>query len=347
MIIMYMTLYWHCFKDVLTTGIWEELNEFTDPELKRLAEAIPEAVLGSRAGSTTTKYLGAFRRWKAWAKSHKLPVFPVKAAHLVVYLQYISETTKSKAAVDLVFNAIAWVHSIGGKSSPTKEAFVVATLKGLQRKHAKPVIKKKPFTTDMLRAIAEDVMKTRSLSDLRLGTACLLAYSAFLRFDELSRIRPADITFNESWISIRIDKSKMDQLRKGEEVIVAKTGSSLCPVAMLELYMAQAGIQRTDKSFLFRQITKSRKGERLKAGGSLSYTRLRECLKEKLVQLGYQAPQFGLHSLRAGGATAAANAKVPDRLFRRHGRWKTEIAKDGYVEDSLEARLSVSNSLGL
>ena len=73
---------------MLTTEIWEELNEFTDPKLKRLAKATPGAVLGSRAGSTTTKYLGAFKRWKAWARSHKLPVFPVKAAHLVVYLQY-------------------------------------------------------------------------------------------------------------------------------------------------------------------------------------------------------------------------------------------------------------------
>ena len=182
---------------------------------------------------------------------------------------------------------------------------------------------------------------------MRLATACLLAYSAFLRFDELSRIRPADISFFEAWISIKINKSKTDQLRRGDQVVVARTNSSLCPVAMLESYMSQAGMQRAEKGFLFRRITKSRNGERLRAGDALSYTRLRECLKEKLLQLGYQAPQFGLHSLRAGGATAAANAHVPDRLFRRHGRWKTEVAKDGYVEDSLEDMLSVSNSLGL
>ena len=35
-----------------------------------------------------------------------------------------------------------------------------------------------------------------------------------------------------------------------------------------------------------------------------------------------------MHSLRAGGATAAANAGVPDRLFKRHGRWKSESAKE-------------------
>ena len=38
------------------------------------------------------------------------------------------------------------------------------------------------------------------------------------------------------------------------------------------------------------------------------------------------------------GATAEANAGVPDRLFKRHGRWKSESAKDGYIKDSMEKR---------
>ena len=53
---------------------------------------------------------------------------------------------------------------------------------------------------------------------------------------------------------------------------------------------------------------------------------------------------FGMHSLRA---TDAANAGVPGRLFKRHGRWRSESAKDGYVIDSVERRLSVSKSLGI
>ena len=63
--------------------------------------------------------------------------------------------------------------------------------------------------------------------------------------------------------------------------------------------------------------------------------------------LGMDPLQFGMHSLRAGGATAAANAGVPDRLFKRHGRWRSESAKDGYVKDSVDSRLSVSKSLGI
>ena len=51
--------------------------------------------------------------------------------------------------------------------------------------------------------------------------------------------------------------------------------------------------------------------------------------------------------LRSGGATAAANAGIPDRLFEWHGRWSSNLAKDGYVKDSLSSRLSVSEAFGL
>ena len=56
---------------------------------------------------------------------------------------------------------------------------------------------------------------------------------------------------------------------------------------------------------------------------------------------------LGLHSLRAGGASTAARSDVNERCIRRHGRWKSDVSKDGYVEDTFEKRLSVSQDLGL
>ena len=56
---------------------------------------------------------------------------------------------------------------------------------------------------------------------------------------------------------------------------------------------------------------------------------------------------FRMHSFRAGVASAAANAGVADRFFQRHGRWWSVLAKDGYMDDGLEARLSVSENLGI
>ena len=79
----------------------------------------------------------------------------------------------------------------------------------------------------------------------------------------------------------------------------------------------------------------------------MSYTTVREAVLEKIEAIGLDKRQYGLHSLRAGGASAAANAGVPNRMFKRHGRWRSKNAKDGYVEDSLTSRLQVSKAIGL
>ena len=125
---------------------------------------------------------------------------------------------------------------------------------------------------------------------------------------------------------IHILSSKTDQYRQGDSVLVARTGSPTCPVAMLERYYSLAALPKQSKLRLFRGIVVTKNGQRLRSEGSLSYTRLRELFLNKLAELGFDPKQFGLHSLRSGGATAAANSGVPDRLFKRHGRWRSESA---------------------
>ena len=68
---------------------------------------------------------------------------------------------------------------------------------------------------------------------------------------------------------------------------------------------------------------------------------------EMLAAIGLDKSKYGLHSLKSGGASAASNAGIPDRWFKRHGRWRSENAKDGYVKDKLDDRLAFSRSLGL
>ena len=75
------------------------------------------------------------------------------------------------------------------------------------------------------------------------------------------------------------------------------------------------------------------------------YQNYREIVLQAFAELGYPKHLFGLHGLRAGGASAAAKAGVSDRLFKRHGRWRTDRAKDGYIKASLESLRSVSKSL--
>ena len=70
---------------------------------------------------------------------------------------------------------------------------------------------------------------------------------------------------------------------------------------------------RKGKLDWIRVKVRSEEGERLHNAGGLSYSRLRELLLDKIEKLGFDPALFGMHSLRAGGATAAANAGVQDR----------------------------------
>ena len=75
------------------------------------------------------------------------------------------------------------------------------------------------------------------------------------------------------------------------------------------------------------------------------YTTCRNILRDTLTQLGYSRNDYGLHSLGSGGITAVvrnSRNSIPERLIKIHGRWKSDSAKDIYVEESLEKRLLVT-----
>ena len=131
---------------------------------------MPTTILHSRADSTVTKYLRGFRRWKTWANAKKLEPIPAKPHHFALYLQHLGEETESKAAVKEACNAVSWMHASAGLSSLLADPFVKATLEGLQRSLAKPVVKKEPVTVDMLEAIVCYADKSGSLySRLTIG----------------------------------------------------------------------------------------------------------------------------------------------------------------------------------
>ena len=196
----------------------------------------------------------------------------------------------------------------------------------------------------MLSDMVQACQPNPSLGDLRLMAACLLGFAAFLRYDELSKLRCEDLVFTPKFLQIKIRSSKTDQYHQDDTVLVARTGKPTCPVSMVECYMAKGDLVGTS-GLLFRPLTSD--GKKLRSNGSLTYSRLRELLLDRLQALGYPADQFGVHSLRTGGATAAAGSEVPDRLFKCHCRWKSDTAKDGYVEDSVEGRLTVTQDLGI
>ena len=65
--------------DIFSQGIWPDVQNLEDPELKELAEYLPSIVLQSKAPATVKKYSEAFNRWKRWALlKPSVAVFPAK-----------------------------------------------------------------------------------------------------------------------------------------------------------------------------------------------------------------------------------------------------------------------------
>ena len=306
-------------------------------------------VLRSRAPSTVKKYSGAFLRWKTWAQQkYEVPYFPASQVQVSLYLTYLIQKASTSSPVEEAVNAISWAHQVALVDDPTQSDLVKQVLAGAKRMLAHRTTKKEPITPEILAQLVDKFAGIDAdLGDLRVVTWCLIGFAGFLRFNELSVLKESDLQIFPDHMEIFIESSKTDQYRDGAWVTIARTGTKTCPVKMVERYVTLGGVGASPDLYLFRGITRSKNGVKLRLQGGLSYTRMRDLLLEKLSAVGLDAKKYGLHSLRAGGATAAANAGVPDRLFKRHGRWRSENAKDGYVKDSLNNRLSVSKNIGL
>ena len=148
----------------------------------------------------------------------------------------------------------------------------------------------------------------------------------------------------EEHLDLFIASSKTDKLRNGDSVLIVRTGNSTCPVGIIQRYINATKEPSLSNNYLLRPINAKKQALR---EGKLSYTRIREVVIGMFKGVVIDVSVFGVHSLRSGGATAAANAGVPDRHLKGHGRWKSETAKDGYVKDTLSSRLQVSHNIGL
>ena len=118
--------------DIFKHGIWPELDNISDPELRELAEYLPLVALQSRAPSTAKKYAGAFCRWRKWAatKSEVNP-FPAKPIHVGLYLSYLIQKANTPSPVEEAVNALSWAHNLACVEDPTGHPLVKQVLEGL------------------------------------------------------------------------------------------------------------------------------------------------------------------------------------------------------------------------
>jgi len=63
----------------------------------------------------------------------------------------------------------------------------------------------------------------------------LLLFAGFFRFNELAALAIQDMSISETHLTVKVTKSKTDQYRKGNEVVISRSGKVFCPVLSLEI----------------------------------------------------------------------------------------------------------------
>ena len=190
-----------------------------------------------------------------------------------------------------------------------------------------------------------------NLKDLRLATMCILSFAGLFRSKELLNIRVRDIEWFDDHFVVHVPESKTDIYRRGQDVFIAKSSGDSCPAVLLDRYTESERQGMARIQILFRNVIYLKSTNSYILGKkTVSYSRFRELLKACLKELGYNNTLYGLHSFRAGGATTIAKNLEDgnkERLLKLHGRWKSDISKDMYIQEGREERLLVSKSLDL
>lgn len=319
-----------------------------DSPLFKLYPKMCELLLSSRSDNTIKSYYYSFKRWEHFITGMGFPALPGQPIHVALYFTQLLEQGASSHTINSAKYAIKWAHDINGLIDPTDNSFVTSIQEAAKRTASKPVVKKEPVSADMLIDLCSRYVLSNDLLIVRDLSMILLGFSGFLRFDELSSLRFSDVIVKDDYLVLKIKKSKTDQYRQGDEVLISRGSSVACPVQMFLRYVKLAGFTEGSNMYLFRPVFRSGKICKLiYKDKQLSYTTVRENLVSRL-KIVSGGINLGLHSLRSGGATAAANHGANDsRCLKRHGRWKTETSKDSYIVDSVEKRLKVSKTLGL
>jgi hypothetical protein len=96
--------------------------------------------------------------------------------------------------------------------------------------------KKDPVSIEMLLELCNMHLGNNDLLAVRDLTMILLSFARFLRFDEVSSLLCSDVKIECEYLFLFIRKSKTDQYRNGNEVLIAKGETIACPFSILSYF---------------------------------------------------------------------------------------------------------------
>jgi site-specific recombinase XerD len=301
-------------------------------------EQVREYIRASKAENTLRGYQSDWRHFCTWCESHGLRPLPASPETIAAYIAECAARLKV-GSIQRRLNAIAEAHKVLGLESPTHNAIVRNTLKGIRRTAGTAQSQKAPALTDDIRAMV-DATDT-GIIGARDRALVLLGFAGAFRRSELVSLDVGDCAFGKDGLTVTLRRSKTDQQGAGRKIgIPYGSNPETCPVRTVQAWLELTGIT---SGSLFRSI--NRHGQ--VGPGTLSGIDVARIVKKLTDRAGLDPTRYAGHSLRAGHATSAAIAGASERsIMNQTGHRSVQMVRR-YIRDGSLFRENSAGKLGL
>lgn len=307
--------------------------------LVRITNRAREYVREAKALNTRRAYVSDWRDFTSWCAAHQLQSLPASPQTTSLYLTHLADAGRKASTIGRRVSSISQAHQAAGFESPTHTPIVRTLLAGVRRSIGTAQVGKAPAVTEDIRAMLA------GLPDKLLGTRdralLLVGFAGAFRRSELVGLDIADLNFGHDGLTVTLRHSKTDQEGEGRKVgLPYGSTPATCPVRSLLAWIEASGIKDGP---LFRAV--SRHGRLQPA--RLSDKAVALVVKRQAASAGLDPASYAGHSLRAGLATAAANAGVSERsIMAQTGHRSLKMVRK-YIRDGSLFRENAAAKVGL
>lgn len=306
--------------------------------LAQAAEQARDYAAAAKAPNTRRAYGSDWRAFTQWCEEHGRSSLPASVETLILYISVLAETRKV-STIQRRLSSISVAHQLAGHASPTHDAHVRTVMQGIRRSKGAAPNAKEPAVTTALKAMVEALPE--GVSGARDRALLLLGFAGAFRRSELVGLDIADLRETNDGLVVTLRSSKTDQAGEGaKKGIPYGSTPHTCPVRAVRAWKELAGITAGP---LFRPITRHGQVRPRRLTGHAVAT----IVKRAATLAGLAPAHFSGHSLRAGLATAAAQAGVSERVIMQQTGHKSLPVLRRYIREGSLFRENAAAKVGL
>lgn len=252
--------------------------------------------------------------------------WPPTIEQLTLFIAFLSLQGLSYKTASLYLCAVGFQCKVKNVKDTTKHYIVSKMIEGIKRSKPNKSVRL-PITVSILNAIINvlPAVCSSTYESQLFKTAFCLAFFGFFRIGEITvskqeyfnkvlAIQDIVLDENKGTLKINLRFSKTDQLGNGTIILLEKSGTNICPIQNMSLFLS---IRPKIEGPLFCHIN----------GKSLTRYQFATILKKSLACTNLNYQHYKTHSFRIGAASTAAKLGHSVETIKLAGRWSSNAYK--------------------